>query len=178
MEIAGMLLGGIDPFEIRTLVSSFLSDHSYLVEPSRLTRKAAVLIALRLNFRDNGADLDSWLREQIQSAWNQVFSEDDENHQEFSRDEFGHLDPEECWGFAAEIFEVPPVVACRLCVSFNHLPSASRRAFFAHLIEQKDLAQIAASEGLAVEQVEANFKVALATIQRSINEGMAQEGLQ
>lgn len=178
IEIVEALQGGIDPFELSKRVSQYRSERAVLVDTQRLRLRAAAIIAFNLPFIDSGVDLEEWLAGQIDAAWHQLAIDDDESHGEFSRDEFDQLAAEESWGFAAEILDVPLPVACRICVFFNHLPDAQRRAFFGRIVEQLDPEALAAREGCSTEQLQANLDRVLRNMAQVIQESIAKEGLQ
>lgn len=178
IEIVEALQGGMDPFELTKRVSQYRSEKAVLVDTQRLRLRATAIIAFNLPFIESAINLDKWLLEQIDAAWHQLAIDDDESHGEFSRDEFDQLEAEGSWGFAAEILDVPLSAACRICVFFNHLPQAQRRAFFGRIVEQLDSETLAAREGCSTEQLQANLDSALRNMAQVIQECIAKEGLQ
>lgn len=146
-EILGRIVKG-DPLRLRPTVATALRARWLLLDADRVQLRALALCArFGADYRGR-PPLADWLAQQVDRAIDELLEE------EAALPADGDYDrPEDVHVVLARPLGLPGPAMRRACVAFNACDAADRRAFFALLIELRDLDSAARQEGVTGSEI-------------------------
>jgi hypothetical protein len=138
-EILGRILPG-DPLGVRVLVARRLREEALLLDADRVHLRSLALCARYAARYEGRPAIESWLGRQI-----------DEAIEELGREHLLQAAPGRASAIEdlAKPLGLEPVAMYRACLAFNRRELSERQAFFALVIEQRSLDDIAHAAGVS-----------------------------
>jgi DNA-directed RNA polymerase specialized sigma24 family protein len=147
-----------DPLELRRLAGERLRERAWLCDADRVFVRAVARCA-RFAVRYRGQpELKTWLGERVDEALADLLREDLEAERAGQPPE-----PEASAAYEdlARPLGLPPAAMRGVCVAFNQLPEAERKAFFALVIESRSLDELARASGEPAPEIARRARRAL-----------------
>lgn len=169
-----------DPFEIGARCVERLRSEAVLLSLKRVHLRAVARVAYAAPRYHGKPPLTQWLNQRIDESLREVMNE-------VREDERGGVpavaSSEPLYPYVAAAFGIEPALARRACIAFNELPIATRRAFFAVVVERKTISRYVAEGNGPPSQVKLNLRTATDAIRaatgwrNSGQEGWLHDGL-
>jgi hypothetical protein len=149
-----------DPLRLRERVAAHLRAEAWLLDADRVHLRCLARVARAAPGYRGRPALAEWLDAHVARASAELVQRDGDGGDL----DAGDVDALRAFEVLARPLALDPRALARACAAFNRLPTLERRAFFALVLEGRELDLLARSSGAAATELARRARRALATV--------------
>lgn len=171
-EVLARLCDG-DPLELGPRCSARIDERALLLDPGRLTNRAAARIAYDALRWRGAPPLAAFLTRAIDRAMGELVEEEAESAFH------GLADAERAlahYGFLADLLGLEPSITGRACAAFNALPQVERETFWAVCLRRERILDVAVRSQRSADDVRSELRATFELLSRAAGRKIRQDG--